>query len=121
HWAGGEYDRLPALADDLVGREVTVIVANSPSALPAQAATTKIPIVFETGFDPVKVGLVASLSHPGGNATGVSNLNVEIGPKRLQLLHEFIPAAAIVAALVNPTNPNAETLSNDMQAAARTL
>ena len=85
------------------------------------AATTTIPIVFVVGFDPVKLGLVAGLSRPGGNLTGVSLLNAELGPKRLALLHELVPTATIIALLVNPNNPNAETLSEDAQAAARTL
>jgi putative tryptophan/tyrosine transport system substrate-binding protein len=120
-WAEGQYDRLPALAADLVRRQVTVIAANSAAAVAAKVATTAIPIVFDTGFDPVQLGLVASLNRPGGNLTGVSNLNVELGPKRLELLRELVPAAAIIALLINPTNPNAETLLRDHQLAARTL
>jgi putative ABC transport system substrate-binding protein len=119
-WAEGQYDRLPALADDLVRRQVSVIAATStPAALTAKAATTTVPIVFSTGSDPVKLGLVGSLSLPGGNVTGVTQLNVEVGPKRLELARELLPAATVVALLVNPTNPIAETL--DLRAAARTL
>jgi len=120
-WAEDQYDRLPALAADLVRRQVAVIAANTPAALPAKAATTTIPIVFLTAADPVEAGLVASLNRPGGNLTGVSILNVELGPKRLELLHELVPSAIVVALLINPTHPAAETLSRDLQAAARTL
>jgi putative ABC transport system substrate-binding protein len=120
-FAENQYDRLPALAADLVRRQVAVIAANTPAMLPAKAATATIPIVFLTGSDPVKIGVVASLNRPGGNITGVSILNVEIGPKRLELLHELVPTATIIAVLVNPTNPTAETLSKDAQAAARAL
>ena len=121
-WAEGHYDRLPALAADLVRRRVTVIAATStPANLIAKAATTTIPIVFTTSSNPVELGLVASLSRPGGNVTGVATLNVELGPKRLELLHELVPTATTIVALVNPTNPNVETLSRDLQAAARTI
>jgi ABC-type uncharacterized transport system substrate-binding protein len=121
-WAEGQNDRLPALVADLVRRQVTVIVVSGiASALAAKAATTTIPIVFSMGGDPVEVGLVASLNRPGGNLTGVSNLNVELGPKRLELLHELVPQATSIALLVNPTNPNAESLSRDVTAAARTF
>jgi putative ABC transport system substrate-binding protein len=114
---------LPTLAADLVRRRVTVIAATGgvPAVLAAKAATTTIPIVFIVGLDPVELGLVASLARPGGNLTGASSLNVELGPKRLEVLHESIPTATIIALLVNPTNPNSETQAKDMQAAARTL
>jgi putative ABC transport system substrate-binding protein len=121
-WAEDQNDRLPALVSDLVRRQVTVIAAGGgPSARAAKAATTKIPIVFHVGVDPVQAGLVASLNQPGGNLTGVTVLAVELGPKTLELLHELVPAATVIVFLVNPTNPNAEILSRDAQAAARTL
>jgi putative tryptophan/tyrosine transport system substrate-binding protein len=123
-WAENQYDRFPALLADLIRREVTVIVAvtGTPPVLAAKAATTTIPIVFVTAGDPVALGLVASLNRPGGNLTGVATLTVQLGPKQLEMLHELVPTATIIALLVNPTNPtNAETLSRDLQAAARTL
>jgi putative ABC transport system substrate-binding protein len=121
-WAESQYDRLPGMAAELVRREVDVIVAiTTVAALAAKGATTTMPVVFEAGGDPVGLGLVASLSRPGGNLTGVSLLNVELGAKRLELLHEVIPAAKIVGLLVNPTSPNASTLSKEVQAAADKL
>jgi len=120
-WADGKYDRLPILAADLVLRQVAVIVANSPAIPAAKAATTTIPIIFQTGSDPVASGLVASLSRPGGNLTGVSTMNVELTPKRLELLRELVPTATAIALLVNPTNPNADIQSRDLKAAAVAL
>jgi putative ABC transport system substrate-binding protein len=119
-WAEGKNDRFPALLDDLVRRHVTVIAvpASTPGALAAKAATTTIPIVFYIGLDPVELGLVASLAHPGGNITGVTGWNVQVGPKRLELLHEMVPTATIMALLVNPTSPNlAEADWREQQAA----
>jgi putative ABC transport system substrate-binding protein len=121
-WAENQYDRLPSLAIELVHRQVSVIAAlTAPSAIAAKAATATIPIVFATIADPVQIGLVTSLNRPGGNLTGFSFLNVEIGPKLVELLHEVVPAATMVAALINPTNPNADAWSAGLQAAARTL
>jgi ABC-type uncharacterized transport system substrate-binding protein len=122
-FAENRNERLAALAADLVHRQVAVIAATStPAALAAKAATTTIPIVFETGGDPIQLGLVASLNRPGGNVTGVTQTNVEIAPKRLQLLHELVPTARVMALLVNPANPAlAETATKQVQAAARTL
>ena len=117
-WARGEYHVLPELVSDLVRRRVAVIVTNGPAAPAAKTATDAIPIVFVIAGDPVARGLVASLSHPGGNLTGVTNLNLELGPKRLELLHQLFPSAPSIAILVNPTNPNAETLTKDLQEAA---
>ena len=121
-FAENQYDRLPTLAADLVRRHVAVIVANGRAAQAAKETTATIPIAFVAGFDPVEVGLVASMNRPGGNVTGVSILDVELGPKRLQLLHELVPTATIIAALVNPTDAaRAETTSKELQAAAQSL
>src|SRR5256714_4672195 len=121
-WAEGHYDRLPALAADLVQQKVTVIAATStPAALAAKAATSTVPIVFTTGGDPIKLGLVASLRRPGGNVTGSTQLSVEVGPKRLELARELFPGATTFALLVNPANPLTATVSKDLQAVADTL
>ena len=123
-WADGQYERLPALAAQLVRRQVSVIAAvgGTASAFAARKMTATIPIVFGIAGDPVVLGLVASLSRPGGNLTGVASLGVELGPKQLELLHDLVPAATIVALLVNPTNASqAEDQSREVQAAARTL
>jgi putative ABC transport system substrate-binding protein len=120
--ADGQYDRLPALAADLVQRRVSVIAATgTPTGLPAKAATTTIPIVFVTGSDPVQQGLVPSLNNPGGNLTGATTLAVELGRKRMELLHELIPRATKIAALVNPKGPNLEPLIKDLAQASRTV
>ena len=121
-WAQSQNDRLPALAADLVRRQVAVIVTigSTPAALAAKAVTSMIPIVFQVGSDPVEVGLVASLARPGGTVTGVTNLNTELESKRLELLHEPVPTATTVGLLVNPTSPNlAETSTKDLQTATR--
>jgi putative ABC transport system substrate-binding protein len=122
-YAGGHYDRLPALASDLVRRQVAVLGAYGGvhTAIAAKAATATIPIVFGMGSDPVKFGLVASLNRPGGNITGVSFFTAELEGKRLGLLHELVPRATAIAALVNPTNANADNQSKELQEAARTL
>jgi putative tryptophan/tyrosine transport system substrate-binding protein len=120
-WAEGQHSRLPALAAELVNRQVAVIVApgGAPAALAAKGATTTIPIVFEMGADPIAIGLVGSLSRPGGNLTGITSLSVEVTPKRLEFLHEVVPGADTFAALVNPTSPTAASQSTNLQAFAR--
>jgi putative ABC transport system substrate-binding protein len=121
-WAEGAYDRLPAMAADLVRRGVAVIYASAPPAvLAAKSATTTIPIVFSSGGDPVKLGLVSSLSHPGGNLTGVSFQINEIGAKRLELLRALVPAASVIGFLVNPTRPSSEAEVKDTQQGAQRL
>jgi putative tryptophan/tyrosine transport system substrate-binding protein len=121
-WPEGNYDRLPALAADLVGRQVGVLVASAlPAALVARAATTTIPIVFVIGADPVKLGLVNSLNRPGGNTTGVSLIFGALWAKRLELLRELVHTVPVVAILVNPNNPNVEPNSQDLHAAARAV
>jgi ABC-type uncharacterized transport system substrate-binding protein len=122
-FAEGQYDRLPALVGDLVRRQVAVLVAApTPAALAAKAATSTIPTVFMVGTDPVKVGLVASLARPGGNRTGVSNLSVGLAAKRLQLLHELVPNATLIAVLVNPSNPSVvESTTQDVEVASDAL
>jgi putative tryptophan/tyrosine transport system substrate-binding protein len=122
-WAEGRNDRLPALATDLVQRRVAVIAATGggPSVIAAKAATTTIPIVFTFGGDPVKAGLVTSFNRPGANVTGVNWFSADLGPKRLGLLLELVPKAAVIALLVNPMNPEATSQPADVQGAARTL
>jgi putative tryptophan/tyrosine transport system substrate-binding protein len=122
-WAEGQYNRLPVFAADLVRQQVAVIVSlgGSVAAVAAKAATTTIPIVFNSGGDPVKFGLVASLNQPGGNVTGVSLLAAALGEKRLGLIHDLIPGAAVIAVMANPNNPNAEPEVSDVLAAARII
>jgi putative ABC transport system substrate-binding protein len=121
-FAENDYGRLPALAAELVQRQVGVIVAfGAVATSAAKAATATIPIVFNTGTDPIRLGLVASLNRPGGNLTGVTQLTTEVGPKRLELLREVVPAAREIALLINPENPNTEILLKDLPPAARKL
>jgi ABC-type uncharacterized transport system substrate-binding protein len=122
-WANGRRDSLPTMVADLVRREVNVIAATggSPAALAAKAATSSIPIVFQVGVDPIKVGLVSSLKQPGGNITGATMLAVDLVSKRLELLHELVPGASVMAALVNPTSPAAPIVLPDLEAAAQKL
>ena len=123
HWARDQYGRLPGMAADLVRRQVAVIVAlGIPSIAAAKAATTTIPIVFSGSLDPIAVGFIASLARPGGNITGITTLGVELGPKRLELLHELVPMATSIALLVDPNNPmSADAQSRDVLEAARKL
>jgi ABC transporter substrate binding protein len=119
-WAEGRYERLPTLLADLVQRQVSVLAATTtPGALAAKAATGAIPIVFATDGDPVQLGLVASLSRPGGNVTGATQLNVEVAPKRVELVRELIPAARAIALLVNPSNPLAQPVLRDLVSGPR--
>jgi putative ABC transport system substrate-binding protein len=121
-WAEGHYDRLPAMAAELVQRGVAVIAATStPAVLVAKASTKTIPIVFTTGGEPVELGLVASWSRPEGNVTGASELSREVAPKRLELAHQLVPTATVVGLLINPKNPTAESVTRDLQAAATSL
>jgi putative ABC transport system substrate-binding protein len=119
--AEGRHDRLPALLAELIGRQVAVIVANTPSALAAKAATTTVPIVFGTGSDPVRDGLVTSLNRPGGNITGIVFISSLLGAKRLELLRQLAPKAKTIAMLVHPNSPNTEAERRDVQAAAATI
>jgi ABC-type uncharacterized transport system substrate-binding protein len=122
-WAQGQYDQLPSLAADLVRHQVTVIAACTTSApgLAAKAATSAIPIVFQTGGDPVQDGLVTSMNRPGGNITGVSRLSVTLEPKRLELLHELSPGVTVVGLLINPANPRSEIVVQQIEESARAL
>jgi putative tryptophan/tyrosine transport system substrate-binding protein len=122
-WSEGDYEKLPALAAELVRRQVAVIATiNTPTILAAKAASQTIPIIFGVGVDPIKFGLVASLDHPGGNLTGVTQLNIEMEAKRVQLLHELVPTATSIALLINPTSPAySEAETESAQSAARTL
>src|SRR6266436_1198035 len=122
-WADGQYDRLPAMAADLVSRRVAVIVpiGGAPATMAAKAATSTIPIVFNLGADPIQLGLVANLNRPGGNITGIAMMTLEIDTKRLELLHELAPASTSIAILLNPANAQAPSQKREAQAAARRL
>ena len=122
-WAEGQYRKLPALAGDLAGRKVAVIIApgGAEVALAAKSATTTIPVVFEMGGDPIALGVVGSLSRPGGNLTGVSSLSVEVSRKRLEFMHELLPAARAFAVAVNPTSPTSQSQLRNLHAAAESL
>ena len=120
-WAAGQYDRLSDMAADLINRKVAAIIANTPANLVAKEATSTIPLVFTTSSDPIQLGLVSSLNRPGANVTGVTQLNVEVGPKRLELAHELLPSAGVVALLVNPTNPQGVAVTSTVQSAASAL
>jgi putative tryptophan/tyrosine transport system substrate-binding protein len=122
-WAEDQYDRLPVLAAELVQRNVAVIFASGgpPSVLAAKAASVTTPIVFMLASDPIKLGMVASLNHPGGNATGVGLFNVAVEPKKLEILHQLVPKAMKIGVLVNPRNPNAQTITTELQTAAGAL
>ena len=119
-WAEGDYDKLPALAAELVRRQVAVIATiNTPTILAAKAASQTIPMIFGVGVDPVKFGLAASLNHPGGNLTGVTQLNIELGAKHVQLLHELVPAATLIALLINPPAPPIARLQRNQRRVPR--
>ena len=121
-WAEGQYDRVPVIALELLDRRVAVLVANTPGVLAIKSAITTTPIVFTTAGDPVQIGLVASMNRPGGNVTGATTMGVELVSKRLELAHELVPTATVIAALINPANTaQAEPQLRNLQAAARTL
>ena len=122
-WAEGQHSRLSALAAELVSRPVAVIVApgGAPAALAAKSVTSMIPIIFEMGADPLAIGLVETLKRPGANLTGVTSLNVQVTPKRLEMLHEVVPKAAVIAVLLNPTSPTTGSQLKNLQAAADAL